>query len=477
VADSSLPSSALARAVQRIEASAFAHRRAILVTLALFTLAMAWFALQLRMDAGFDKQMPVGHEYIQTFQKYRDDVLGASRLTIVVKARKGDIWNATALKRLYEVTQAVSFLPNIERLGVQSLWTPNSFVNEITEEGFRADPLIDGTITPDALKPETIANIRQATSQGGFVGTLVSRDQTSAMVSAELIEYDSNGRKLDYIAYNRLLEERLRARFEDTDFEIQIIGFAKQIGDIAEGAQSVLKFCAFALLLTALAVYWYCHSLRFTLLPIACSLTSLVWQFGTLRLLGYGLDPLAVLVPFLVFAIGVSHGVQQINYIVREIAHGRSNFDACRDSFSGLLIPGTLALVTAFVSFVTLLLIPIPMVRELAIPASLGVAYKIITNLVMLPVAASYFDIDKAYADKAVIKRERRAGWLPAWPSRGARWRWWPSPPSSSQPRCGKAATGSWARCNPGRPNSGPTHASIATRWPSPRITTSAWTG
>ncbi len=232
------------------------------------------------------------------------------------------------------------------------------------------------------------------------------------MIIAELIEYDKDGAKLDYIAYNRILEEKIRAKFEDADFEIQIIGFAKQIGDIADGAQSVLKFCAVALLLTTLAVYWYCHSVRFTLLPIACSLTSLIWQFGTLKLLGYGLDPLAVLVPFLVFSIGVSHGVQQINFIVRQISHGRATFDACRDSFTGLLIPGTLALVTAFVSFVTLLLIPIPMVRELAVTASLGVAYKIATNLVMLPVAASYFEVGKAYADQAMVKRDRRAGWL-----------------------------------------------------------------
>src|SRR6185503_11440625 len=130
------------------------------------------------------------------------------------------------------------------------------------------------------------------------------------------------------------------------------------------------------------------------------------------RLFGFGLDPLAVLVPFLVFAIGVSHGVQQINFIVREISHGKTCLEAARASFTGLLIPGTLALVTAFVSFVTLLLIPIPMVRELAITAALGVAYKIVTNLIMLPVAAPHFDVDKTYADKAVIKRERRAGWL-----------------------------------------------------------------
>jgi predicted RND superfamily exporter protein len=198
--------------------------------------------------------------------------------------------------------------------------------------------LISGTITPPQLTPEIIAGIQRAASQGGFVGTLVSHDQRSAMIVAEIQEYDKDGKKVDYIVYNRLLEEQIRAKFEDGDYEIQIIGFAKQIGDIADGASAVVEFCGIALLLTALAVYWYCHSIRFTILPIVCSLTSLVWQFGALRLLGYGLDPLAVLVPFLVFAIGVSHGVQQINFIVRELSHGKTSEEAARNSFTGLLI-------------------------------------------------------------------------------------------------------------------------------------------
>jgi predicted RND superfamily exporter protein len=106
---------------------------------------------------------------------------------------------------------------------------------------------------------------------------------------------------------------------------VQIIGFAKQIGDVADGAQGVLKFCIMALLLTALAVYWYCRSLPFTLLPIVCSLVSLVWQFGTLHLLGYGLDPLAVLVPFLVFALAEHHRIDQVKFVVSVSAAG----DAC----------------------------------------------------------------------------------------------------------------------------------------------------
>lgn len=398
--------------LKALEDACFRWRTAFLVWLALFTVVMGYFAVQLRMEAGFEKQLPIGHEYIATFHKYRNDVLGANRINVVVKARQGTIWTAPGLKRLFEVTQAVTYLPGIDRLGVQSLWTPNSYVNEITEEGFRADPVIAGTVTPDQLAPDVIAAIQRSASQGGFVGTLVSRDQTSAMIIAELSEVDQDGKQIDYVQYNRMLEEQIRKKFEDSDFEIQIIGFAKQIGDIADGASSVLQFCIVALVLTALAVYWYCRSLRFTLLPIVCSLTSLVWQFGALKLLGFGLDPLGVLVPFLVFAIGVSHGVQQINFIMRELALGKSTEEAARASFHGLLIPGVLALVTAFVSFITLLLIPIPMVRELAITASLGVFFKITTNLAMLPVAASYFSFTRAYAQQAMRTGEQRGRWL-----------------------------------------------------------------
>lgn len=400
------------RLVHRLEGLFFSHRRFTLAALLAFTAVMGVFALQLRMEAGFEKQMPVGHPYVETASRYESSLFGANRLTIVVRARQGDIWTVAGLTRLLKLTEAVQALPNIDRAGVQSLWTPNSFVNEITEEGFRAEPVIAATVTPASLTPEAISQIQRSASQGGFIGSLVSRDQKSAMVTADLHELGADGQRVDYIGFNRLLESQLRAKLEDSEFEIQIIGFAKQTGDIAEGASGVLQFCAVALLLTALAVYGYCHSLRLTLLPIACSLASLVWQFGALHLLGFGLDPLGVLVPFLVFSIGVSHGVQQINTIVGGIARGQSTFDAARESFHGLFVPGALALLIALVSFVTLMLIPIPMIRELAVTAALGVGFKIATNLVMLPVAASFCRFSPEYARAAEARRDRRAAWL-----------------------------------------------------------------
>ena len=291
-----------------------------------------------------------------------------------------------------------------------SLWTPNTRVMQVTEEGYEARDVIGGDITPDKLTPEAVAKIRDNVIQGGYVGSLVASDFSGAMVTADLLDADPRTKApTDYIALGPKIEAELRTKFEDAGHEIRIIGFAKQISDIAEGAQGVVVFFALAFVLTALAVWWYCRSWAFTVAALSCSLVSLVWQFASLQLLGYGLDPLAILVPFLVFAIGVSHGVQQINTIVREIGAGAAPFDAARHSFGALLVPGTMALITAFVGFATLMLIPIPMIRELAITASLGVAYKIITNLIMLPVVASYVKLPADYGTRMHGIRERRS--------------------------------------------------------------------
>ena len=393
----------LERLIAAFERLLFGHRAAVLGVLALVTAVAGVFASRLHMTAGFGKQLPLGHEYTETFVKYKDVLFGANRLIVVVHAKQGDIWKPETLKKLNEVTQALLYLPGVDRRSVSSLWTPNTRVMQVTEEGYEARDVIGGDVTPDKLDATTVAKIRDNVVQGGYMGSLVASDSSGAMVTADLLDADPRTKQAtDYIQLGPQIEAALRTKFEDAGHEIRIIGFAKQISDIAEGANGVIGFFVLAFVLTALAVWWYCRSWAFTAAALVCSLVSLVWQFASLQLLGYGLDPLAVLVPFLVFAIGVSHGVQQINTIVREIGSGTSPLNAARHSFGALLVPGTMALITAFVGFATLMLIPIPMIRELAITASLGVAYKIVTNLVMLPLVASYVKLSAGYGERMV---------------------------------------------------------------------------
>ena len=138
----------------------------------------------------------------------------------------------------------------------------------------------------------------------------------------------------------------------------------------------------------------------------------MVWQLGGVTALGFGIDPMSVLVPFLVFAIGVSHGVQMVSSVRAEVAEGAGGLDAARASFRRLLLPGTVALASDSVGFITIAFIEVQVIQEIAITASLGVAAIILTNLALLPVLLSYLEADEA--ERRAV-RARDAVLRPLW--------------------------------------------------------------
>jgi predicted RND superfamily exporter protein len=385
-----------------LEQWVFRNRGVVLVAAVLVTLATGWGATRVRLDTAFEKHLPVGHEYIDTFLEYRDQMLGVNRVIVVLRARQGDIWNPTFLARLGEATDLVAFLPGIDRRTVTSLWTPNTRTIEITEEGMRSEDVIGGDVTPETLDEEEVARIRDRVIAAGLVGRLVSNDFSAALIAAEALDVDLDTREqVHLLDLARRLETDVRDVLVNDDYDVHIIGFVKMVGDIATGVTlAVGVFFGLALLSTCLAVYVYARSWRLTLLAIGCSLLSGIWQLGVMGMLGYGVDPLAILVPFLVFAIGVSHAIQQINAIAKRVRAGDDSLAAARASFSSLLVPGAMALLTDLVAFATLALIPIPMVRDLAVTASIGVALKILSNLFLLPVLASYLRFDGGFSER-----------------------------------------------------------------------------
>ena len=393
-----------------LETIFFRGRVLLLASLALLTVVLGLEATKLRMDAGFYKGMPTNHPYIETFLEYQDRLFGANRVIIVLRNTKGDIWNPEFLKTLNDATQDIFYLPGVDRRTVTSLWTPNTRILEITEDGINARDVIPGTITPEEMQGAAIKQLRNDVLKGNLVGRLVSNDFTASMIVTELLEFDpATQKRLDYIALGEELEDKIRAKFEKDGIQVHIIGFAKSISDIAKGGlEEAPKFFAIAFLLTVVSLWLYCRDWKLTWLTVFCSATSVVWQFGLITLLGFGLDPLAILVPFLVFAIGTSHGVQQLNMITAELAHGSNPERAGRSSFRGLLIPGTISILTDAVGFAALYIVPIPQIQELAITAAVGTILKIVTNLIMLPVMVTYFTFPANYREKVTRARDRR---------------------------------------------------------------------
>ncbi|MFB0911616.1 MAG: MMPL family transporter, partial [Glaciecola sp.] len=169
-----------------------------------------------------------------------------------------------------------------------------------------------------------------------------------------LLDIDpETGLPLDTLAIAKELETQLRGLYENEATSVHIIGFAKMIGDVADGAKDVLLFFAIAFAITAIMVFFFSKSIMLTFLPLFCSIVAVIWQLGLLTLLGFGLDPMSILVPFLVFAIGVSHGVQMINAVSKKVSTGMDVKLASQYAFKTLLIPGGIALLSDTVGFMT----------------------------------------------------------------------------------------------------------------------------
>ncbi|MDB5970584.1 MAG: hypothetical protein JWQ90_3034 [Hydrocarboniphaga sp.] len=197
--------------------------------------------------------------------------------------------------------------------------------------------------------------------------------------------------------------------------DIHIVGFAKVVGDIGDATFEVVGFFGLALLLTWIVLWWYTGSPLIALLPLSCGLLAVVWELGMLHMAGFGLDPFAILVPFLVLAISVSHGIQITSFWLLEVAErGASSFDASRNTYKRLVTPGITALVTNVVGFGTILLIPVGIIREMAINAMFGLLAVIVCKKILLPCLLSYAHLGDPARFRS-YQRKRDANFEPLW--------------------------------------------------------------
>jgi uncharacterized protein len=399
------------RITSSLENLIFGNRPAVIVVFTLVTALLAWSAISgLRVDAGFSKQLPLEHEYMETFLEHYEDFGGADRILIALVDEGGDMFNPDFFRALGQATDAVFFIPGVDRARVTSIFTPNVRYLEVTEEGIEAGDVIPADFQPTAAGLE---RVKENILKAGIVGRLVANDFSGAIISAQLLEINPDTQeRLDYFDVARLLEEQVRERFQTDQINVRIIGFAKVVGDIKEGANRIVLFFGVALFITAILVLIYSQSLKLTVVPLVCSIFAVIWELGALPLLGFGIDPMGLLVPFLVFAIGVSHGVQMISGYAAEVYDGADPESAARTTFRRLLVPGLIALISDTIGFITILFIDIRIIQEMAITASLGVACIILTNLVLLPVLISYVQPGPRYKERLLNRaRQMRPLW------------------------------------------------------------------
>lgn len=408
-----------------LERLIFNNRLAVVVACVVVTLVLLFgAATRLTLNASFEKMIPQGQPYIKNYLENRNELRGLGNvLRIVVENTDGDIFDPKYQETLRKINDELFLTPGVDRAWLKSLWTPAVRWTEVTEEGFQGGPVM-----PDNYdgSPKATEQLKLNIARSGIVGRFVGNDFKSSMIVVPLLDKDpTTGQAIDYRALSAALEENIRARFDtagkagagEPGVRIHMIGFAKLVGDLIEGLTQVMTYFAIAALIAIAIIYLYTRCVRSTALVVACSVIAVVWQLGLVAFLGFELDPFSILVPFLVFAIGVSHGAQKMNGIMQDIGRGTHRLVAARYTFRRLFLAGVTALLADAVGFGVLMIIDIPVIQDLALTASIGVAVLIFTNLILLPVLLSYSGVSPAAAERSLRadSNEAKGGLAAIW--------------------------------------------------------------
>ncbi|CAI8792801.1 SSD domain-containing protein [Pseudomonas jessenii] len=405
-----------ARSGNVLERLIFNNRLLVVLTCLIVTVLLSYFAVTgLTLNASFEKMIPQSQPYIKNYLENRQALRGlGNTVRVVVENTDGDIYDPKYLEVLKQVNDTLFLTPGVDRAWIKSLWTPAVRWTEVTEEGFRGGPVMPDSYDGSASGVE---QLRLNIARSGIIGSLIGNNFKSSMIVVPLLEKDPvTGAAIDYHHFSRMLEEQLRNKFEFAGssavhlageegkgpIKIRVIGFAKLVGDLIDGLMLIMMYFGAAALIATAIIFGFTRCVRSTALVILCSVVAVVWQLGLITLFGYVLDPFSILVPFLVFAIGVSHGAQKMNGIMQDVGRGTHQLIAARYTFRRLFLAGLTALLADAVGFAVLMLIDIPVIQDLAVTASIGVAVLIFTNLVLLPVLLSYWGVSPKAAARSL---------------------------------------------------------------------------
>lgn len=391
-----------------LERMVFNHRLLMLVVCAVLTAVLGVLAAtHLVVRPSFEKMIPQNHPYIHNYLENRKELRGmGNSLRIVVENTQGSVFDPKYLETLQKINDELFLMHGVDRAWMKSLWTPAVRWTEVTEEGFAGGPVMPDNYDGSAA---SIAQLQNNIARSSSAQNLMGTDHASSMIFLPLLDSDpATGTALDYRALSKSLDA-LRAKYSGADhpnIQIHVVGFAMLVGDLINGLIQVMMYFGVAALIAVFIIFLYTRCVRSTALVIGCSLIAVVWQLGAVSALGFELDPYSILVPFLVFAIGVSHGAQKMNGIMQDIGRGTQRLVAARYTFRRLFLAGMTALLADAMGFAVLMVIDIPVIKDLALTASIGVAVLVITNLLLLPVLLSYTGVSPSAAARS-LRSER----------------------------------------------------------------------
>jgi uncharacterized protein len=358
-------------------------RLPVLLAIFLVTLFFGYHARKIEMYTAFSDLLPKGHPFIQVHEQFSKVFGGANLVLLSVEVKQGDIYNTPTLTKIQKLTEFLERTPGANNYQIFSIARQKVKDVRATSWGIEVQPIMWPAVPQTA---EGIEQLRRAVNSNPTIaGRLVSLDGKAALITASFHE-----ERLDYARLFQNIQSAIRS-VEDANTSVYAAGEPILYGWIYYHLKDILFIISLTCLTLLLLLVLYYRNLNGVLIPILSATVTFIWGTGFTSLVGFNFDPLVLVVPFLIAARTISHSIQFRERFFEELERYGDKEKAASAAVAGLLMPGTVSILTDAIGLTVLLVAPMPILTKLAIAGSFWVLSNIVSVLILDPIFCCYF--------------------------------------------------------------------------------------
>lgn len=391
-----------------------------LLVLIIISAVTAFFGYQCRhltISTNFNDLLPQSHPYVKVHNQFRETFGGANFLVIMVSVEDGTIFNQETLEKVRYITNELEALPGIDRYKILSLASRKLKNTQITSWGLEAVSLMWPEVPKNDEEMEVLKDA--VYSNEAYYGFYVSLDSKQSLIFADFFEEE-----LNYTAVYRELE-KIRRDTEDSNTTVSIVGHPMHLGVVASMIRTVnLIMVGTAIVIPFLLFLAYRSVWAMVMIPFS-GVVSGIWGLGFMGIMGYNLDPLIFVMPFLISLMAFRHSHQLYNRYYEEYIRTKDNLAGIRVIIEKMFMPGLTSIITDAFGIAIVALAPIPLLRNMSIAGAFWSVVTVAVGLILTPVLLSYVPISPPFLEhmeRERLKEEQRKGlanrfadWLGPW--------------------------------------------------------------
>ena len=350
------------------------------------TAFFGYFAAQTQLVTSFGDLLPQNHPFIQVAHKYDQYFGSVNNVTIMIEAKEGTIYTPAIIGKIVQMTRDMELVYGIQHGSVRSIATSSYF------RPLAGGVILNTPVLPNGDVPKTAGELEELESNvhknpGVIFGRFVSLDDKAAVIEGSFLET-----RLDYTRIFDEIRKIVVAPERDASVHIYYGGQPILYGWVYHYTPEFLWIFVATVLAVWILLYLYFRDWRGALRPTISGVICAIWGLGFIRLLGFGLDPLVLVIPFLITARAVSHSVQMHDRYYEEFYRLRDKERAILSSFSELFVPSLSGILADAFGVLIILLVPVLFLQRLAITASFWIAAIIVSELILNPIVYYYLD-------------------------------------------------------------------------------------